>query len=137
MARGSPRSSNTLVFAEHMPMAIRVAESHFNRAAFAEQYDAVRPRLPEAFLDLVCQYARTVRPRLVVDLGCGSGLSTAAWVQRAERVIGVEPAAAMLAVARRRALGPHVEFRAGFGHETGVPDGAAGVVTAGAGLPPG
>lgn len=111
-------------------MAIPVAGSHFNRAAFAEQYDAVRPRLPTAFLDLLCQYARTERPRLVVDLGCGPGLSAVAWAERAERVLGVEPAAAMLEVARHRASGTHVEVRQGFGHQTGVPDGAADIVTA-------
>ena len=111
-------------------MAIPVAESHFNRAASAEQHDAVRPRLPAAFLDLLCQYARMERPRLVVDLGCGPGPSAAAWADRAERVIGVEPAAAMVDVARRRAPGPHVEVRQGFGDRTGVPDGAADIVTA-------
>lgn len=111
-------------------MAIPVARFHFNRAAFAEQYDVVRPRLPAAFLDLLCQYARTERPRLVVDLGCGPALSAVAWADRAERVIGIEPAAAMRDVARRRAPGTHVEVRQGFGHQTAVPDGAADIVTA-------
>lgn len=111
-------------------MAMTVAESYFNRTAFAERYAAVRPRVPAALLDLLCLYARTERPRLVVDLGCGPGLSALAWAGRAERVVGVEPAEAMLAVARRRALGTVVEMRRGFGHRTGVPNGAADVVTA-------
>jgi SAM-dependent methyltransferase len=111
-------------------MAIHVAESYFNRAAFAEQYDAVRPRLPAAFLDLLCQYARIDRPRLVVDLGCGPSLSAVAWAEQAERVVGIEPATAMLAVARRRALPANVEWRQAFGHQTGLLDGAADIVTA-------
>jgi ubiquinone/menaquinone biosynthesis C-methylase UbiE len=111
-------------------MVIPVAESHFNRAAFAEQYEAVRPRLPEAFLDVVCQYARMDRPRLVVDLGCGTGLSAFAWAKRAERVVGIEPAEAMLETARRRTPGPHVELRQGFGDAIGVGTGAADIVTA-------
>ena len=114
-------------------MTIPLEESYFNRPAFAEQYDAVRPRLPAAFLDLLCQYARTERPALVVDLGCGPGLSAVAWADRAARVIGVEPAAAMVDVARRRIAGvpsPRVEIHQGFGHQTAVPDGAADIVTA-------
>ena len=35
------------------------------------------------------------RPALVVDLGSGTGLSTAIWGGRAERVIGIEPNADM------------------------------------------
>lgn len=111
-------------------MAVTVAESSFNHAAFAERNDAERPRLPAALLDLLCRYARTERPRLVVDLGCAPGLSAPAWAGRAERVVGAEPAAAMLEVARRRALGTCVEVRRGIGHRTGVPDGAADIVTA-------
>jgi hypothetical protein len=34
---------------------------------------------PPALLDLRCQLIRTPTPRLVVDLGSGTGLSTAVW----------------------------------------------------------
>src|SRR5205823_417569 len=91
---------------------------------------AVRPHLPGAFLDLLCQYARIERPHLVVDLGCGPGLSTFAWTDRAARVIGVEPAAAMVDLARQRTPGSYVEVRHAFAHRTGIPDGAADIVTA-------
>lgn len=111
-------------------MTVSLSESHFSRAAFAEQYDAVRPRLPGAFLDLLCQYARTERPRLVVDLGCGTGLSTIPWAGRAVRAIGLEPADAMVDVARAHCSCLGVELRTGFGHQTGVADGAADIVTA-------
>jgi len=42
------------------------------------------------------------RPRVVVDLGCGTGLSTVGWSQnaRAEQVIGIEPNQDMLCTAR-------------------------------------
>jgi SAM-dependent methyltransferase len=99
----------------------------FGRPGFAEDYDAVRPGTPAALVDLLCQYARVERPRLVVDLGCGTGLSTEPWAARAERVVGVEPLPEMLAVARGR-LPPNVELVEAFGHETGLPDRSADVV---------
>ena len=99
----------------------------FGRPGFAEDYDAVRPGTPEVLVDLLCQYARVERPRLVVDLGCGTGLSTEPWAARAERVVGVEPLPEMLAVARGR-LPPNVELVEAFAHETGLPDGSADVV---------
>jgi SAM-dependent methyltransferase len=107
-----------------------LAASAFARPSFAAQYDAARPHPPVALLDLLCRYARVDRPQLVVDLGCGTGLSTIAWASRAARVVGIEPAAGMLAVARRRPSVATVEFREGHGHTTGLPAGGADVVTA-------
>jgi SAM-dependent methyltransferase len=108
--------------------ADNLVRTGFGRPSFAEAYDAVRPTPPEALLDLLCLYARVQRPRLVVDLGCGTGLSTAPWAARAERVVGVEPLPEMLALARRR-LPAKVELIEAFAHETGLPDGCADVVS--------
>src|SRR6266545_154975 len=96
---------------------------------FAERYDASRPRTPAVLVDLLCQYARVERPRLVVDLGCGTGHSTEVWVDRADAVVGIEMEPAMLAVARQRVSAPNVEWRVGNAQRTGVPDGAADIVT--------
>ena len=113
-----------------VPVDPGLAASAFARADYAAQFDEVRPRPPEALLDVLCRYARVERPRLVVDLGCGTGLSAAVWAARAERVVGVEPAPGMLAVARRRRAAPNLEVRQGPGHATGLPAGGADVVTA-------
>jgi SAM-dependent methyltransferase len=103
-----------------------IERSGYARAGFAEGYDRFRPRPPRALLDLLCRYARAPQPALVVDLGCGTGLSTRAWSPVAVRTIGIEPNAAMLAVA---AAAPRVEYRHGFAQATGLPDSAADIVT--------
>lgn len=100
--------------------------SGYERPGFAETYDRHRPRPPDAILEWLCRYARVERPALVVDLGCGTGLSTRAWSGRAERVVGVEPNAAMLAAADPA---PGVEFREAFAQSTGLDDGCADIVT--------
>jgi SAM-dependent methyltransferase len=104
-----------------------IDNSGYEREGFAGSYDRFRPRPPRELLDVLCRYARVDRPRLVVDLGCGTGLSTRAWSGVAERVVGIEPNPAMLAVAEEA---PGVEYRQGFGHETGLPEGSADIVTA-------
>jgi SAM-dependent methyltransferase len=103
-----------------------IETSGYDRTGFAEGYDRHRPRPPEVLMDTLCRYARIERPALVVDLGCGTGLSTRAWSGRAERVIGVEPNPAMLAAATEA---PGVEFRQAFAQETGLADGKADIVT--------
>ena len=103
-----------------------IETSGYDREGFASQYDRFRPRPPGALLDLLCRYSRSTRPALVVDLGCGTGLSSRAWSGVARRTIGVEPNPAMLAAAEHA---PGVEYREGYSHETGLPGGAADIVT--------
>lgn len=103
-----------------------IETSGYDRPGFAEGYDRNRPRPPEALPGWLCLYARVERPAFVVDLGCGTGLSTRAWSGRAERVVGIEPNPAMLAAAHPA---PGVEFREAFGQATGLEDGCADIVT--------
>jgi SAM-dependent methyltransferase len=103
-----------------------IERSGYDRAGFAAQYDRFRPRPPRALLDVLSRYARVERPGLVVDLGCGTGLSTRAWSAVAERVVGVEPNPAMLAAAEPA---EGVEYREAFADATGLEDGCADIVT--------
>jgi SAM-dependent methyltransferase len=99
----------------------------------AEVYDAHRPRPPAVIPDMLTQLARTPRPRLVVDLGSGTGLSTFIWADRAEAVVGIEPNADMRTVAEARkaahANAVTVRFQGGIAAQTGLPDGCADIVT--------
>lgn len=95
---------------------------------FADHYDRYRPSPPEALAGLLGQFLRLEHPKRVVDLGCGSGLSTRYWAGRADAVTGVDPTEAMLAQARSvPAFG--VEYRQGLSHATGVDDACADIVT--------
>lgn len=60
-------------------------------SGLAGPYDRNRPAPPVEVVDLLCRECGRERPGLVVDLGCGTGLSTRIWLGRADRVIGVEP----------------------------------------------
>jgi SAM-dependent methyltransferase len=101
--------------------------------SFPETYDRYRPRPPVELVDLLSLLSQSTRPRLVVDLGSGTGLSTRVWHGRADRVIGVEPNPDMRRVAERAAtaLQPPalLEYRAGLSTDTGLPDACADVVT--------
>jgi ubiquinone/menaquinone biosynthesis C-methylase UbiE len=100
----------------------------------ASSYDWARPSPPPALLDLLTQLIHLPHPTLVVDLGSGTGLSTAIWGERAERVIGIEPNADMRNEALRNVAGhpnaAHIEYREGVAQQTGLPDGCADIVTA-------
>ena len=95
---------------------------------FADLYDKFRPRPPEALAGLLCHMIKSDRPACVVDLGCGTGLSTRYWADRADRVLGVEPTDSMREEAQRQPR-PNVSFLPGFSHATGLPDASADLVT--------
>lgn len=99
----------------------------------AVQYDRARPTPPQALLDLLTRLIQMPHPALVVDLGCGTGLSTAIWGERAQQVIGIEPNADMRTQAIRKLThhpyAARITYREGVAHRTGLPDGCADIVT--------
>jgi SAM-dependent methyltransferase len=97
-------------------------------SGFADDYDRHRPEPPQALAALLTRIAQCPRPGLVVDLGSGTGLSSRYWSDKAERVVGIEPSADMRRTAMERSLG-NVQFLDGFSHCTGLPAGAAQIVT--------
>lgn len=104
-------------------------DAGYGRTGFAEGYDAHRPAPPAVLPDILCLEAQVEKPRLVVDLGSGTGLSTRAWTDRADEVVGVEASAEMRAQAEAATEAANVRFVHAYAHETGLPDGAADIVT--------
>ena len=60
-------------------------------SGFADRYDRYRPAPRAALVDVLTQLARAPRPKLVVDIGSGTGLATRLWTARAEKAVGIEP----------------------------------------------
>jgi SAM-dependent methyltransferase len=102
-------------------------------SGLAEVYNTYRPRPPAVIPDMLIQLGGTPHLQLVVDLGCGTGLSTFLWGDRADAVVGIEPNADMRRVAEVRktaqASAAHVRFQSGMAAQTGLPGGRADIVT--------
>ena len=106
-------------------------DANANRfSGFADLYDAVRPVPPTVLAVVITRYAGGERPAVVVDLGCGTGLSTRWAAGWASQVIGVEPSDDM----RIRAVGvtnlPNVRYLAGWSDATDLAAGSADIVLA-------
>jgi SAM-dependent methyltransferase len=98
-------------------------------SGFADLYDKYRPEPPAILASILTGLADAPTPDLVVDLGCGTGLSTRYWADKAHQVVGIEPAADMRRQAEARTASRNITYRDGFSHQTGLPDHCAEIVT--------
>ncbi|MEM7217113.1 MAG: class I SAM-dependent methyltransferase [Pseudomonadota bacterium] len=88
-------------------MTHRPPDQHFSEPQLAALYDITSPWSEDR--DFYLQLAGADR-LAILDLGCGTGLVSAAYAAAGHRVVGVDPAAAMLDVARARPHGDEVEW---------------------------
>lgn len=110
-----------------MPMSALDFSGNISRFSWsADVYAVHRPSPPAILADLLTTLAHVERPALVVDLGCGTGLSTRYWANRADKVIGIDPTEAMRSQAQPV---ENVSYQQGFSHVTGLPDGCADIIT--------
>ena len=103
----------------------------YDNTAIAATYDAARGYQP----DVLRQWLEVIagntphRPRLIVDLGCGTGRYAYALAERfAARVIGIDPSAKMIASAHAKPGKDGVEFCRASGEQLPLADGCADMV---------
>jgi ubiquinone/menaquinone biosynthesis C-methylase UbiE len=98
-------------------------------SGFAGDYARFRPSYAPAAIDAVLE--GLAPPVRVLDVGCGTGISTRLLAARGARVVGIDPSNDMLDEARRA---PPVEgegaieYRLGTAESTGLPDASRDLV---------
>lgn len=99
---------------------------------YSSLYDRNRPRAPIEVVKIITTYLKE-RPKLVVDVGCGTGLSSFIWLNEVDKIIGVEPNDDMRKVAESRweaAQKPSsLQFVKAVSHQLGLPDETVDAVT--------
>jgi Methylase involved in ubiquinone/menaquinone biosynthesis len=107
-------------------------KSHINAdrfLGFADVYDNARPKCPEKVKEILLKYLEK-SPSVIVDLGCGTGLSTTIWSKVSNKVIGIEPSRDMIKLAREKASNlKNVNFISGFSDNTGLEDSSVDIIT--------
>ena len=102
--------------------------SGYSNTGFAQGFDRNRPSPPDALLDVLCLEAQVEKPKLVVDLGSGTGLSTRVWAERSDEVVGVEASPEMCEQAEEATAAENVRFVQAYAQATGLPDSVADIV---------
>lgn len=93
----------------------------------ADAYARYRPGYSDEVVRHCAAYAGLKPGATVVDVGCGTGISTRLFARHGYRVIGIEPNEAMRAKA---AEAGGAEYRHGEAAKTGLPDACADLIIA-------
>ena len=93
---------------------------------YAKTYDEGRPQLPNKALEILKIYLNRDID-VIVDIGCGTGLSTEVCCKYANNTIGIEPSEDMLNQAKLREDNK-LKFIKGLGNNTGLKDNFADIV---------
>jgi len=96
-------------------------------------YSQYRPDYPAAALDFIINHCGLNDKSLIVDVGCGTGISSRLFAARGIRVIGIEPNADMRRQAESESLSAGVvslSYREGRAEATGLPAASADAVLA-------
>lgn len=96
-------------------------------------YAKYRPSYPAEAIEFILRRCALGAGSILVDVGCGTGISSRLFAARGVNVIGIEPNAEMRATAQAESLpegGPTPVYRDGRAEATGLPDAGADVVLA-------
>src|SRR5438445_11315790 len=94
-------------------------------SGLAGLYSQYRPVYPAAAIGFVLSRCGLTDRSVLVDVGCGTGISSRLFASRGVRVIGIEPNADMRHQAEMEtvsALPPEPTYAAGPAEATGLPD---------------
>ena len=94
----------------------------------SKNYHNIRPTPPEVIIKIILSWLSNP-PGTIVDIGCGTGLSTMIWKNIVPNIIGVEPNTEMRAKAESHPDSQGITFVNGLSDETGLPDNIADIVT--------
>lgn len=92
---------------------------------FSDIYESSRPTLPRQTFEILKKYKSSIET--IVDIGCGTGLSTKVCEEFADRVIGIDPSNEMLKQAQKKET-DKIKFIHGYGENTMLPDAIADIV---------
>jgi SAM-dependent methyltransferase len=96
----------------------------------AAVYARSRPDYPAAAIDHILERSLLQAGALLVDVGCGTGISSRLFAARGLRIIGIEPNAEMRRQAEAQASGVSAEYREGRAEATDLDAGCADAVLA-------
>lgn len=112
-----------------MKYDLQLNAARFSGQKYIDGYHKYRPSPPSDLIHTVLNYLNKAIAGKVVDLGCGTGISTRIWEDFAENIIGIEPSEEMIEIARKLSSSGKTEYLQRFSSKTGLASEIADIIT--------
>ena len=110
-------------------MDIKLNADRFTGDEYINIYDKYRPTPPKEILRQALNYLDKPKAKRILDLGCGTGISTKVWENAAEEIIGVEPSKEMIKIAKRKSNNSQVKYLVGYSNDIPLPSNSIDIVS--------
>ena len=110
-------------------MDLKKNADRFTGKDYVSLYNRYRPEPPAAILRQGLSYLNLKKADLIIDLGCGTGISTRTLGNFGTNIIGIEPSLEMLAMAEQQTEDSHISYQQGFSNATKIASNSATMVT--------
>ena len=111
-------------------MKLELNAERFTGEEFVKIYDKFRPNPPTEIIHQALNYLNKPKADLVVDLGCGTGISTEIWSNFANEVIGIEPSQEMVSAAKNKdRKSKNTKYLLGFAHKIALPSKSVDIIS--------
>ncbi len=111
-------------------MDLKLNADRFTGKEYIDLYDKYRPTPPVEIIHQALNYLDSPKVHRVVDLGCGTGISTSIWSEFATEVIGIEPSEEMLSIAKqKKATEANISYLSGYADNIPLPPRTVDVLT--------
>ncbi|MCB0664895.1 MAG: class I SAM-dependent methyltransferase [Saprospiraceae bacterium] len=112
-----------------MKYNLELNAARFSGQKYIDIYQKYRPSPPPDLIYTALNYLNKTIAGTVVDLGCGTGISTRIWEDFAENIVGIEPSEEMIKVARKLSSPGKTEYLQRFSYKTGLASEIADIIT--------
>jgi len=107
----------------------KIVDKNFEQwSGLSDEYHNSRPMPPKIIVKIILSWLQK-EPDTIIDIGCGTGLSTIIWNDFAKNIIGIEPNNDMRTTAEKNAGSNRIEFKKGVSNETNLPSECADIIT--------
>ena len=110
-------------------MDLQLNADRFTGKAYVSLYNKFRPAPPRELFLQCLNYLGKAKADLIIDVGCGTGISTRSLSAFADQVIGIEPSEEMISIAREHTTQKTISYQQGFSSEMDVESDSVDIVS--------
>jgi ubiquinone/menaquinone biosynthesis C-methylase UbiE len=110
-------------------MDLNLNAERFTGRNYISTYHQFRPEPPKEIILQALNYLDKSENVTVLDLGCGSGLSTKVWEDNAEKIMAFDPSKEMIDFASERNKSSKIEFKVGYSHDISLPSESVDIIS--------